>query len=118
MIHRTANATRRPPETTSAVQVRSAPGGTGPRKLIFSSALAAKTGRPSTKVTAAAPMAESAKAARKPPCMIPAGLAKRSSAVMRQVQRPGVALSTQVMPRVRSLFGGTCMREAMTVKST
>ena len=45
--------------------------------------------------------------------MIPAGLAKRSSAVMRQVQRPGVDLSTQTMPSVRSLFGGTCMREAM-----
>ena len=63
-------------------------------------------------------MAESAKAPRKPPCMIPAGLAKRSSAFMRQTQRPGVDLSTQVMPRVRSLFGGTCMREGMEVKST
>ena len=63
-------------------------------------------------------MEESAKAPRKPPCMIPAGLAKRSSACIRQMQRPGVALSTQVMPRVRSLFGGTCMREAMDVKRT
>ena len=45
--------------------------------------------------------------------MIPAGLAKRSSAVMRQTHRPGVDLSTHVMPSVRSLFGGTCMREAM-----
>ena len=62
-------------------------------------------------------MEESAKAPRKPPCMIPAGLAKRSSARIRQMQRPGVALSTQVMPSVRSLFGGTCMREAMNVKS-
>ena len=62
-------------------------------------------------------MEESAKAPRKPPCMMPAGLAKRSSARMRQTQRPGVALSTHVMPRVRSLFGGTCMREAMNVKS-
>jgi hypothetical protein len=110
-------ATRRPPETTSAVQTRSAPGGTGARKLIFISALAANTLRPWTNVTAAAPMAESAKAPRNPPCMMPAGLAKRSSAVMRQTQRPGVALSTHVMPRVRSLFGGTCMREAMNVKS-
>ena len=42
--------------------------------------------------------------------MVPAGLAKRSSAVMRQVQRPGTDLSTQTMPRVRSLLGGTCMR--------
>ena len=67
-------------------------------------------------MTAAAPMDESAKAARKPPCMMPAGLAKRSSAAMRQVQRPGIALSTQVMPRVRSLLGGTCMREAIGVK--
>ncbi len=49
--------------------------------------------------------------------MIPAGLAKRSSARIRQMQRPGVALSTHVMPRVRSLFGGTCIREAMKVKS-
>ena len=40
-------ATRRPPETTSAVQVRSAPGGTAPRKLIFISALEQKTRRPS-----------------------------------------------------------------------
>jgi hypothetical protein len=32
---------------------------------------------------------------------------------MSQTVRPGVALSTQVMPSVRSLFGGTCMREAM-----
>jgi len=99
------------------VQVRSAPGGTAPRKLTFISALEEKTRRPSTKVTAAAPMAESAKAPRKPPCMIPAGLAKRSSALMRQTQRPGVALSTQVIPSVKSLFGGTCMREAMNVKS-
>ncbi len=97
--------------------MRSTPGGTAAKKLIFISAFEAKTRRPSTKVTAAAPMDESAKAARKPPCMIPAGLAKRSSAVMRQMHRPGVDLSTQVMPRVRSLFGGTCMREAMSVKS-
>ena len=62
-------------------------------------------------------MDESAKAPTKPPCMMPAGLAKRSSARMRQMQRPGVALSTHVMPRVKSLFGGTCMREAMRVKS-
>jgi hypothetical protein len=26
-------------------------------------------------------------------------------------------LSTHVIPRVKSLFGGTCMREAMNVKS-
>ena len=45
--------------------------------------------------------------------MMPAGLAKRSSAIMRHTHRPGVDLSTHVMPRVRSLFGGTCMREAM-----
>ncbi len=93
------------------MQVRSAPGGTGRKKLIFISALELKTFRPSTKVTAAAPMDESAKAPRNPPCMIPAGLAKRSSARIRQMQRPGVVLSTQVMPRVRSLLGGTCMRE-------
>ena len=100
------------------LQRSSLPGVTGPRKLIFISALEANTRRPSTKVTAAAPMAESAKAPRKPPCMIPAGLAKRSSALIRQMQRPGVALSRQVIPRVRSLFGGTCIREAMAVKST
>ncbi len=104
------NATVEPPETTSAVQVSTAPGGTGARKLIFISALAAKTLRPWTNVTAAAPMAESAKAPRNPPCMIPAGLAKRSSAVMRQVQRPGVALSRHTIPSVRSLLGGTCIR--------
>jgi len=104
------NATVEPPETTSAVQVRMAPGGTGARKLIFISALAENTLRPCTKVTAAAPIDESAKAARNPPCMVPAGLAKRSWAVMRQVQRPGSDLSTQTMPRVRSLLGGTCMR--------
>ena len=62
-------------------------------------------------------MEESQKAPMNPPCMIPAGLAKRSSASMRQTQRPGVDLSTHVMPRVRSLFGGTCMRDGMAVKS-
>jgi len=49
--------------------------------------------------------------------MIPAGLANRSSAVIRHVHRPGTDLSMQVMPSVRSLFGGTCMREAMVGKS-
>jgi hypothetical protein len=29
------------------------------------------------------------------------------------MQRPGTDLSTQTIPSVRSLFGGTCMREAM-----
>ena len=103
----------RPPETTSATQVSSEPGVTAARKLTLISALAQKTRRPSTNVTAAAPMEESAKAPMKPPCMIPAGLANRSSACMRQVQRPGVDFSTQIMPSVRSLFGGTCIRDAM-----
>ena len=105
-----ANATRDPPETISAAQVRVVPGETGAKKLIFISALLAKTLRPCTKVTAAAPMDESANAARNPPCTIPAGLAKRSSAVTRHVQRPGTDLSRQTIPRVRSQLGGTCTR--------
>jgi hypothetical protein len=104
------NATVEPLETTSAVQVRMAPGCTGARKLIFISALAEKTWRPLTDVTVAAPMDESANAARNPPCMVPAGLAKRSSAVICQTQRPGTDLSMQTMPSVRSLLGGTCSR--------
>ena len=47
------NATVDPPEITSAAHVSTAPGGTGVRKLIFISALAANTLRPCTKVTAA-----------------------------------------------------------------
>ena len=54
-------------------------------------------------------MAESAKAPRNPPCMMPAGLANRSSAVMRQVQCPGEAFSRHTIPSVRSLLGGTCI---------
>src|SRR5215469_17014938 len=88
-------ATRRPPEMTSAVQVRADPGATAARKLTLISALEQKTRRPSAKVTAAAPMDESAKADKKPPCMIPAGLAKRSSARIVQMQRPGTDLSAQ-----------------------
>ena len=91
--------------------------GAAARKLIFTSALTQNTRRSSTKVTAAAPMAESANAPRKPPCMIPAGLAKRSSAFMRQVVRPGTDLSTQVIPSVRSQLGGTCMREVTSGES-
>ena len=56
-------------------------------------------------------MAESANAARKPPCTMPVGLAKRSSATMRHTVRPGSLLSMHTIPRVRSQFGGTCTRD-------
>jgi len=63
-------------------------------------------------------MDESAKAPTKPPCMIPAGLANRSSARILHVQRPGTLLSTQTIPNVRSLLGGTCIREDIAEKRT
>src|SRR2546429_4720654 len=58
-------------------------------------------------------MAESAKAARNPPCTIPTGLAKRSSASILQTDTPSVDLSTQTIPRVRSQLGGTCSRRSV-----
>ena len=51
-------ATRLPPESTRAVHVSVPPGRTGARKLILSSALATRTLRSPTQVTAAAPIDE------------------------------------------------------------
>jgi transketolase len=111
-------ATRFPPDTTSAEHLSTEPISTGARNETFISALDEKTLRPSTNVTAAAPIDESQKAATKPPCMIPAGLANRSSARISHTQRPGTDLSTHTMPNVRSLFGGTCIRETIAREAT
>ena len=107
-----AKATRAPPETTWARHSSSAPTGTGAMNVVFISTFEENTRRPDAraKVTVAEPMAESAMAPMNPPWMIPAGLANRSSARMRQTVRPGSDLSTQVMPRVSSQAGGTWIR--------
>ncbi len=78
------------------------------RKLVFISTFEAKTFRPAAraKVIAAEPMAESAMAPTNPPCTMPAGLANRSSARIRQTVRPGTDLSTQVMPEGELAVGG------------
>ena len=55
-----------------------------------------------------APIAESQNAARNPPCIIPTGLQKRSSAVMVHTVTPGSSFLTHTMPSVRSQGGGTC----------
>ena len=83
-----------PPETTEAVHSSTAPTRTGARKLVFISTLEENTFLPAAraKVTVADPMAESAMAPRKPPWMMPAGLAKRSSARIRHTVRPGYGL--------------------------
>jgi len=101
---------------TRAVQVSVPPVRTGARKLTFISALAQNTLRPRAEVRAAAPMAESQQAARKPPWRIPTGFAKRSSAGICHTVVPGTDLSTQVMPRVRSQLGGTCTRGSATAR--
>src|SRR5450759_3933056 len=89
-----------------------APTRVGARKLVFISTLDENTLRPeaTANVTAAAPIAESAMALRNPPWMMPAGLANRSSADIRQTVRPGSDLSIQVIPRVNSQLGGTWIR--------
>ncbi len=102
-------ATRRPPETTSAVHVSTPPGRTAARKLTFISALAENTFRPLAQVTVAAPMAESQNAAMNPPWRTPAGFVNLSSAAISQTVRPGSDFSTQTIPRVRSQLGGTCI---------
>ncbi len=81
-------------------------------KRVFISTFEEKTLRPAARanVMVADPMAESAMAPMNPPWMIPAGLAKRSSARIRQTVRPGSDLSTQVIPRVSSHAGGTWIR--------
>src|SRR5712691_5051737 len=104
------NAARFPPEITCAVQVRTEPTRAGFRNDTLSSALAEKTFRSRAYVRELAPMAESANAARNPPCTMPVGLAKRSSATMRQTVRPGSRFSMHTMPSVRSQLGGTCTR--------
>jgi hypothetical protein len=106
--------TRLPPETTREAQVSMPPVRTGRRKLIFISALEELTFSPLAQVTVAAPMAESQQAARNPPWITPTGLAKRSSAGIRHVVRPGSVLSMQIMPRVRSQLGGTWTRGSAT----
>lgn len=100
-----------------AVQVRVVPGRTARRKLTFISALELLAGgRPSpvAQVMDDAPMAESHKAERNPPCSIPIGLVNRSSTFMVQVVRPGTDLSVQVSPSVRSHGGGTWGRSGTT----
>ncbi len=111
-----AKATRDPPLTTVAVHSRTEPTRTGARKLVFISTFDEITLRPCprAKVTVADPMAESAIAPTNPPWTMPAGLANRSSASIRQTVRPGFALSTQVMPRVSSQLGGTWIRWSAT----
>src|SRR3977135_2008343 len=104
------NAARLPPESTRAVQVSTEPSRAGFSNDTLSSALAEKTLRARAYVSELAPMAESAKAARKPPWTMPVGLAKRSSATMPPTVRPGSRLSMHTMPRVRSQLGGTCTR--------
>jgi len=78
----------------------------GRMKDTFISVLATITRRSATMVTAEAPMAESSMAARNPPCTMPAGFKKRSSALACHTVRPGTDLSTHVSPSVRSQFGG------------
>ena len=80
----------------------------GRKKDTFISALATFALRPRSAVTALAPMEESNMAAKKPPCTMPAGLAKRSSARISHTVAPGTDLSTHRRPSVRSQFGGTC----------
>src|SRR5256885_6927260 len=58
-------------------------------------------------------MAESAKAAMKPPCTMPTGLEKRSSATIVHTVRPGWSFSIHTIPRVRSQAGGTCTRRSV-----
>ena len=83
-------------------------GSHGAQQEIFISVLTTEAFRPSRAVTAEAPIAESAIAARNPPWIRPAGLAIRSSAVMAHTVTPGADLSTQLRPRVRSQLGGIC----------
>lgn len=95
---------------TVAVQVRVVPGFTALRKLTFISAfedLAGGLPSPVDQVIEEAPIAESHRAARNPPCSIPTGLVKRSSTCIVHVVRPGTDLSVHVSPSVRSQGGGT-----------
>src|SRR5580658_3680809 len=109
-ISASQKATRRPALTTHPVAVSQVPIVTFRIRLIFSSTFDEKTGSAPTWVIVAAPIASSANAARKPPGITPAGLAKRSSARIRQVVLPGVDLSTQDRPRVSAPLAGTWMR--------
>src|SRR5664280_1281207 len=93
---------------TVAVQVKWSPSRAGRIMVIFISVLAMLDLRSRSVVTTEAPIAESAMAARNPPCTMPAGLRKRSSTCMVQTETPGWLLSTHVRPRVRSQFGGIC----------
>ncbi len=108
------NAVLEPPEITWEVQVKVPPGETGARKLTFISALAEYTFRPWAHVMEAAPMAESHRAATKPPWRTPTGLVKRSSAGICHTVRPGCDLSVHTIPKVRSQLGGTCTRGSAT----
>src|SRR5689334_6235432 len=100
--------TRDPELIVVAVHVKTLPIGIGRRKLIFISAFALKILRSRAAVMLEAPIAESANAATKPPCIIPTGLQNRSSTVIVHTVTPGSSFFTQTMPSVRSHGGGTC----------